>query len=117
MALRASLSTESASARHSSFVPPPPREDPIPPLRKQLAREIVALTDLSTRAGGGSSCNVATALERIALLLDHQYADAALLSVTEAVVHEWKLTDHVALQLEAHAAAGRNVPRLHAMHW
>ena len=38
-------------------MPPPPREDPIPPLKQQLAREIVALTD------GWSQWNAASLLE------------------------------------------------------
>lgn len=49
------------------------------------------------------------------LLLDDENADAALLSVAETMVHKGKLARHIAQELKAHAASGRDVPRLHAM--
>src|SRR5688500_15699381 len=47
-------------------------------------------------------------------LLDDEEADRALLPVAEAVVDEGELAGDVAHQLEAHAAARRHAPRLHA---
>src|SRR6476661_3438994 len=47
------------------------------------------------------------------LPFDDQESHRALLAVSEAMIHEWKLARHVAHELEAHSAARGHAEGLH----